>query len=104
MAYTRKDDLCKPYATVIDIKADKLPTPESITKWTSDEFSNALRHIPGNPKYNSSFRQLIHVAFKVAAEYGVEYTNALKKNKAVVGGCVLENLYDRHMVRMFVLD
>lgn len=104
MAYKRKDELCGPYATVIDIKADQLPTPESITKWTSEDYSATLRHIPGNPKYNPSFRQLIHVGYKVASEYGEVYTNALKKSKVVVGGCVSENLYDRHILRLFVLE
>jgi hypothetical protein len=104
MAYKRQDELCGPYATVIDIKASQLPKPESITKWTSEDYSATLRHIPGNPKYNASFRQLIHVGYKVASEYGIEYTDALKANKKVIGDCVIENLYDRHIVRLFVLE
>jgi hypothetical protein len=104
MAYKRKEELCGPYATVIDIKTNKLPTPESIIKWTSEDYSSTLRHIPGNPKYNPSFRQLIHVGYKVASEYGSEYTNSLKKNKEVIGNCVSENLYDRHILRLFVLE
>ena len=102
-AFNRKDELCGPYAAVIDIKDDKLPSPESISKWTSEDYASTLRHIPGHPKYNASFRQLIHVGYKVASEYGLEYTNALKANKTVVGNCVSENLYDRHILRLFVL-
>jgi hypothetical protein len=104
MAYKRKDELCGPYATVIDIKADHLPKPESILKWDSEKFSQTLRHDQSNPNYNPSFRQLIHVGYKVAAEYGKEYTDALKANKEIVGNCVTENIYDRHIKRLFVLE
>jgi tagaturonate epimerase len=104
MAYARKDELCGPYATVIDIKADKLPIPESMTKWDSEKYASTLRHDQGNPNYNASFRQLIHVGYKVASEYGVEYTDALTANKEIVGKCVAENIYDRHILRLFVLE
>ena len=104
MAYRRQPELCGPYATVIDIKADLLPTPESITKWTSEEFAQTLQHEQSNPRYNPSFRQLIHVGYKVASEYGVEYTDALKANKEIVGKCVADNIYERHIKRLFVLE
>jgi tagaturonate epimerase len=32
--------------------------------------AGTLRHVPGDPDYNPSFRQLIHVGYKVAAENG----------------------------------
>ncbi len=104
MAYSRQSELCGPYATVIDIKADKLPIPESMTKWDSEKYASTLRHDQENPNYNASFRQLIHVGYKVASEYGTEYTDALKANKAIVGNCVAENIYNRHILRLFVLE
>ena len=103
-AFQRQDELCGPYAAVIDIKSEQLPAPESIAGWSSEEYASTLRHIPGNPKYNASFRQLIHVGYKVASEYGTEYTDALKRNKAVIGQCVSENIYDRHILRLFVVE
>jgi tagaturonate epimerase len=103
-AYRRQSELCGPYATVIDIKADKLPTPDSITKWTNEEYAQTLAHEQSNPRYNPSFRQLIHVGYKVAYEYGEVYTNALKANKEIIGKCVAGNIYDRHIKRMFVLE
>ncbi|MFA5470369.1 MAG: hypothetical protein WC230_06665, partial [Bacteroidales bacterium] len=66
-----------------------------------EKFANSLRHIPGNPDYNANFRQLIHVGYKIAAEYGKEYTDALKRNKAVVAEQVIANIYERHILRMF---
>ncbi len=102
-ALTRKDELCGPYAAVIDIKDDKLPAPEAVAKWNAEDYASTLRHIPGHAKYNPSFRQLIHVGYKVASELGEKYTGALEKNAKVVGQCVTENLYDRHILRLFVV-
>ena len=102
-ALARKDELCAPYADVIDIDDSKLPSPEDVAGWTGEKFANTLRHIPGHPDYNSNLRQLIHVGYKVAAEMGDGYTGLLKKYADVVGGCVEENIYDRHLKRLFNL-
>jgi hypothetical protein len=62
-AYAHEEELCKPYATVIDIKHSELPTPDEVDGWTSEQFTGALRHDQKNPAYNASFRQLLHVGF-----------------------------------------
>lgn len=102
-ALSRKDELCGPYADVIDIDDAQLPTPEEVAGWSGEKFGNTLRHIPGHADYNSNFRQLIHVGYKVAAEMGDKYTGLLKKYADVVGACVEENIYDRHLKRLFDL-
>ncbi len=102
-ALQRKDELCGPYADVIDIDDAKLPSPEEVKNWSGEKFANTLRHIPGHTEYNSNFRQLIHVGYKIAAEMGEKYTGLLKKNADVVGGCVEENIYERHLKRLFNL-
>jgi len=102
-ALERKEELCAPYADVIDIDDAQLPPPEVVAGWTGDKFANTLRHIPGHPDYNPNFRQLIHVGYKVAAEMGENYTGLLKKYANVVGGCVEENIYERHLKRLFNL-
>ena len=91
------DELCAPYATVIDIDRKKLPTRETVNGWTSEQYVSALRHDPKNKAFNSSFRQLIHVGFKIAAKKGDRYLNALKKHEAVIAKNVTENLFERHM-------
>lgn len=100
-ALERKVELCAPYADVIDIDDAQLPPHEVVAGWSGEKFANTLRHIPGHPDYNPNFRQLIHVGYKVAAEMGDKYTNLLKKYTDVVGGCVEENIYDRHLKRLF---
>src|SRR5690606_1540145 len=102
-ALARKDELCAPYSDVIDINDSQLPSPGEVESWTGEKFANTLRHIPGHPDYNPNFRQLIHVGYKVAAEMGGKYTNLLKKHAEVVGSCVEENIYDRHLKRLFDL-
>lgn len=99
----RKDELCAPYADVIDIDGSKLPTIEEVNSWNSEKYQNTLRHIPGHPDYNANFRQLIHVAYTVASELGKEYTDLLEKYEDIVGGCVEENIYERHLKRLFSL-
>jgi hypothetical protein len=91
------DELCAPYATVIDIDRKKLPAKETVNGWTSEQFVSALRHDQKNPGFNPSLRQLIHVGFKIAAKKGDRYLNALKKHEAVIARNVTENLYARHM-------
>ncbi|MFW5831530.1 MAG: tagaturonate epimerase family protein [Prolixibacteraceae bacterium] len=102
-ALIRKDELCGPYADVIDIDDNKLPTREEVDGWTGEKLADTLRHIPGHPDYNPNFRQLIHVGYKIAAEMEDDYTNLLKKYKKVIGGCVEENIYERHLKRLFDL-
>jgi len=91
------DEFCAPYATVIDIDKQKLPTGAAVNGWSSQQFVSALRHDQKNPAFNPSFRQLLHVSFKVAAKMGDRYYAALKKHEAVIAKNVTENLFERHM-------
>lgn len=95
------EELCAPYATVIDIDRAKLPSAEVVNKWSSAEFVAALRHDPKNPAFNPHLRQLLHVGYKIAAHLGDRYLNALKANEAIVAKNVTENLYERHLVPLF---
>ena len=96
------DEFCAPYASVIDIDKAKLPTAEEVAGWTSDEFTGALRHDQSHPLFNPSFRQLLHVSFKLAAKQGQRYLDLLKANAEIVGKNVTENLYARHLKPLFV--
>ena len=100
-AFGRFDELTGPYATVIDVKKERLPTPENVAGWTSEQYVNALRHDPQCPAYNPDFRQLIHVGFKVAAEFGARYLDALEANEAVIARNVTHNLFARHLQPIF---
>lgn len=96
------DAMCEPYASVIDIDSAKLPTADEVAGWSGDQYANALRHVQEHPEFNQHFRQLLHIAFKLAAKEGARFTDLLKANAEVVGKNVTENLYDRHFKRLFV--
>lgn len=102
-ALARKDELCGPYATVIDIDDSKLPSAEEVDNWDGEKYASTLRHIPGHPDYNPGFRQLIHVGYKVAAEYANVYISMVRRNEEIISKEVSENIYERHLKRLFNL-
>ena len=101
-AYAHCDELCKPYATVIDIDHSKLPMPEEVNGWSSEQFTNALRHIPDHPGFNPNLRQLLHVGFKIAAKMGDRYIQLLEANEEVIAKNVTENIFERHIRPVFL--
>jgi hypothetical protein len=98
------EELCAPYADVIDINISKLPSKDEVAKWNSKKFADSLRHVPGNKDFNSNMRQLIHVAYKLAALKMDEYFHLLETNEKTVSAAVYENIYNRHICRLFDLD
>ena len=101
-AYDHSAELCAPYATVIDINPSQLPLPGTVAGWTSEQFTSALRHNPADRAYNPSFRQLLHVGFKIAAKMGRRYLDQLEANEVVIARNVTENLYNRHIAPVFL--
>jgi hypothetical protein len=101
-AYNRLDELTKPYASVVEIDPAQLPAPGEVNAWDSNHYVEVLQHDLENENYNVSFRQLIHVGYKVAAEAGDEYKNLITENRDVVGKCVSENILERHIKRIFI--
>ena len=96
-ALARMDELCGPYATVIDIDKDKLPAPEQVNAWDGPTFASTLRHDPNCADYNPSFRQLLHVAYKIAAQTGPRFRDALRKYEPTIAEQVTTNIYNRHI-------
>jgi hypothetical protein len=101
-AFAHSVELCAPYATVIDIVAAKLPAPAEVARWSSAQFTAALRHNPNSPAYNSSFRQLLHVGFKVAAKLGPRHLDLLDSNREIIAKNVTDNLFARHIAPVFL--
>jgi len=101
-AVARIDELCGPYATVIDIDRSKLPAPDAVAKWDRERFATTLRHNRSCPQYNPSFRQLLHVGYKIAAELGPRFTDALDKYESTIAEQVTTNIYDRHICPLFL--
>jgi hypothetical protein len=101
-ALAHREELCVPYATVIDIDPAKLPTADEVRGWTSEQYTSALRHIESAEGYNPDLRQLLHVGFKVAAKLGRKYLDLLETNEPVIAKNVTENLFARHIAPVFL--
>ncbi len=101
-AFAHREELCAPYATVIDIDPARLPSPGKVNGWSSEQYTSALRHVRGAPAYSPSLRQLLHVGFKVAAKMGQRYLHLLEANEAVIAKNVSDNLYVRHIAPVFL--
>jgi len=101
-ALLRFGELCGPYATVIDIDTAELPTAGEVEKWDGQSFASALRHDQSCEQYNPNFRQLLHVAYKIAAEMGTRFTNALHRHEAIIARNVSANIYERHIKPVFI--
>ena len=98
------DALSGPYASVIDIDRGQLPTAAEVNGWSGPRLAAAIRHVPGNPEFNPHVRQLLHVAFKLAAKKGTRYTDLLAANREIVARQVTENLFERHMRPLYLGD
>lgn len=100
-ALEKMDSLCKPYSTVIDIDASLLPGREEVYFWDGPRFASSLRHDLECPDYNLHVRQLLHVGYKIAADMGDRFLDALVENEIEISKHVMENLWERHIRRLF---
>jgi hypothetical protein len=101
-ACEHREELCAPYAAVIDIDPARLPSPAEVRDWSSEQYAGALRHDLANPEFNPHLRQLLHVAYKIAAGMGERYTSLLGVCEASISRNVTENLFARHIQPLFL--
>jgi len=101
-ALAHVDELCAPYAAVIDIDRSKLPSAATVDGWTAEQYVSALRHDQANPAFNAHLRQLLHVGYKVAAKKGERYLKMLEACEESVARNVTTNLFDRHIRPLFL--
>jgi hypothetical protein len=101
-AYGQMEELCKPYAAVIEIDREQLPSPSAVNGWTSQQYVDALRHDKNCKAYNPNLRQLLHVSFKIAAKMGDHFLDAVKSNEEIIGWGVTSNLFERHIRPVFM--
>lgn len=101
-ALAHTEELCAPYATVIDIDRSKLPSAETVSKWTAAQYAAALRHDPKCKDFNPNLRQLLHVGYKVAAKKGGTYLSLVRECESSIARNVTGNLFDRHIKALFL--
>jgi hypothetical protein len=101
-AYDHRQQLCEPYAAVIDIGVHRLPSPAEVHSWSSAQYVAALRHDQSNPSYNRDLRQLLHVGYKIAAGMGDRYLKMLEECEEPISRNVTCNLFERHICPLFL--
>jgi hypothetical protein len=98
----RYEELTAPYATVLHINKSKLPSVKEVSAWDGLRFAEALTHEIRCANYNPDFRQLIHVGYKMAAEMGDRFLQALDDNREIVSEKVKSNLLEKHLKPLFL--
>ena len=96
------EELCAPYASVIDIDRAKLPSAGVVAKWSAEQYAAALRHDSKCPQFNPHLRQLLHVGYKIASKKGETYLSQVRACREAISRNVTGNLYDRHLKPLFV--
>jgi len=101
-ALGRYEELCGPYAEVIDIDMNRLPSRNEVQGWDGQRFAGALRHDSTCVDYNPSFRQLLHVSYKIAAEMGDRFLDAVSAAESHIAPEVRNNILIRHVEPLFL--
>jgi len=99
-AYAHREELCAPTATVMisTLQSCRLPTRFELD-FRSVHLS--LRHVPSEATYNSSLRQLLHVASRSRPRWTALPFSLLEANEAVIAKNVTGNLYNRTSLPSF---
>jgi tagaturonate epimerase len=101
-AYESRAAFCAPYAAVIDVRDERLPSPAAVRSWNPGQFTSALRHDRSDPQFNPDFRQLLHVGYKAAAGMGDRYLQMLDACEEQISRNVTYNLFERHIRPLFL--
>jgi hypothetical protein len=100
-ALSRFEELTSPYPDVLDIDRSKLPEVAELKRAGCEEMAKALRHEQEEKNFNPHFRQLMHCAYKLAAEREEEFLMFLEKYRNSIEEAVTYNLYRKHLEGLF---
>ena len=101
-ALDRYDELTEPYKNVLKIDKKELPSPEEVRKAKGEKFAKALTHDESSEAYNPHLRQLMHCAYKIAAESPEEFQKLLRDHRQQIESNVTFNLFERHLKPLFI--
>jgi len=103
-AYSHRVELAEPYASVIEIRDERLPEPREVLAWSAAQYTSALRHDQSNPEFNPDMRQLLHVGYKIAAKMNERYLRMLEECEPAISHNVTRNLFERHLCPLFLAE
>lgn len=93
----RYEELTKDYTSVLSINKKELPAVNGFS--CGEDFAKALRH-ESSEAFNPHFRQLLHCAYKIAAEKE-QFPLLLEKFRSRIEENVTNNLFERHLQKIF---
>ena len=99
-ALERYDELTRDYKSVLSIDRSQLPAPEEFS--SGKQYAAVLRHEPNSPEFNPHFRQLLHCAYKIAAEKGDRFFPLLDRYRERIEDNVTDNLFRKHLAPLFL--
>jgi len=99
-AFYRREELTAAYSDVIDIDPKRLPAPEELSRMTSDMLAATIRH-SSSRFYNPHVRQLMHTAYKIAAENKDELLRRIDQHAEHIGRSVTNNILQNHLIPLF---
>ena len=94
------EEITREYASVLSIDKSKLPAPEDFCN--GKKYAGALRHDRNSTDYNPHFRQVLHCAYKIAAEKGNSFFPLLERYRERIENNVTNNLYEKHLKPLFL--
>ncbi|MEJ2005504.1 MAG: tagaturonate epimerase family protein, partial [Cyclobacteriaceae bacterium] len=100
-ALSRFEELTGAYKDVIDIDFDKLPGAEDFSRLDGKSMAAVIRHDSSKPGYDRNVRQLMHTAYKIAAENKEELLKKIDSHHEKIGEGVYDNLLNKHLVPLF---
>jgi tagaturonate epimerase len=100
-AYRHFEELRAPYASVIDVEIDALPTPDAMDSWGNKQLAEALRHEQNMAGYNPQLRQFFHISYKMVVPMWNAFKESIEKNSDVVRAGVKSNLLQKHILPLF---
>lgn len=100
-AYRHFEELYAPYASVIDVDKEALPTPDAMDSWGNKQLAAALRHDQSNNEYDPQLRQFFHISFKMVAPMWAAFKESIEENRDMVAAGVTSNLLQKHILPLF---
>ena len=100
-AYQHFEELRAPYASVIDVDKDALPTPDAMDSWGNKQLAEALRHDQNSAGYNPQMRQFFHISYKMVVPMWAAFKESMEENRNVVRAGLRSNLLQKHILPLF---
>ena len=103
-AFEHREALCEPYATVIDIDYARLPAPAAVERLERLAIHFGAAPRPGQSRLQSRPAPIAACGLQGGRQDGDAYLAMLEACEASISRNVTGNLFDRHIVPLFLED